>query len=68
MATKDPQVHYDLGHAYAELGLIVDAIAELEAAIALDRTHPRVASAITALQGLRWRSSTPTPPRHDGDA
>jgi hypothetical protein len=53
MAFGDPQVHYDLGAAYSEMGLLVEAIVELETATRLDRRNGAFESALATLRKLR---------------
>jgi len=53
MALGDAQVHYDLGAAYAEMGLSVDAIVELETATRLDPENVAFESALAMLRKLR---------------
>ena len=51
---REAEAHLDLGYAYAEMGLVPDAIEELEAVLSLGNADQRLAAAL-ALGGLRDR-------------
>jgi regulator of sirC expression with transglutaminase-like and TPR domain len=60
--SQNPQTHYDVGFAYAELGLRAEAVVELERALELDPLHPRAAAArllIARLRDQRYLLSKP---------
>lgn len=56
MPRFDADTHFELGAAYAENGLLADAIAELEEALVLDPQH---VAARAALLELRLRVDPP---------
>ena len=56
--TGEAQAHYDLAMAYAEMGLLDDAISELEAAVRLAPNERRIH---VALAGLRARRGSGLP-------
>jgi Tfp pilus assembly protein PilF len=60
--TGEAQTHYDLAMAYAEMGLLDDAIGELEAAVRLAPNERRIHVALASLRARRGSD----PPDDDG--
>ncbi len=58
----DPQVHYDLGFAYAEMGLYEDAISELKLALKLAPKHRKHEEAFALLNELLEHQGTRADP------
>jgi tetratricopeptide (TPR) repeat protein len=56
----DPSTHYDLGRAYADLGLLTEAIEHFERALELDPTHQAASSSLE--QARAQLSAPPTRP------
>jgi hypothetical protein len=59
IAEPDVETHFELGTAYAEMGLLHDAMGEFEIVLRRDPEHPRARAALTDVRSRllppRWR-------------